>query len=150
MPFAEGMDAPFAADGLAVPAHALSIRLDRAESWSRIRGQSVGRLAVSIAGQPDIFPVNFLALDHGILIRTDTGSKLESIGANSLVAFEVDEIQAKKAWSVVIKGSAQRLTDGVELEAARQSPLWTWMPRHADVFITVTPATVSGRSFHRP
>jgi nitroimidazol reductase NimA-like FMN-containing flavoprotein (pyridoxamine 5'-phosphate oxidase superfamily) len=104
---------------------------------------------VSVAGQPDIFPVNFLALDHSILIRTDPGSKLESIAANSLVAFEVDEVRAKKAWSVVIKGSAHRLTDELEVEAARQSPLWTWMPRSADIFITLAPTTVTGRSFQR-
>lgn len=104
---------------------------------------------MSVGGQPDIFPVNFLALENSILIRTDLGSKLESISENSLVAFEVDEIRAKKAWSVVIKGSAQRLTDELELDAARQSPLWTWMPRRADIFITLLPTTVSGRSFQR-
>jgi len=114
-----------------------------------MRAQSVGRLAVSVAGQPDIFPVNFLTFDHSILIRTDPGSKLDSIIANALVAFEVDEIRAKRAWSVVVKGSAHRLTDALELEAARQCPLWTWMPRHADVFLTVTPTTVTGRSFQR-
>ena len=149
MPFDEGMNAQSSTDDLTAPGHATSLRLDRAEAWSRIRGQSVGRLAVSVAGQPDIFPVNFLALENSILIRTDAGSKLESISANALVAFEVDEIRAKKAWSVVIKGSAHRLTDDLELEAARQSPLWTWMPRRADVFITLSPTTVSGRSFQR-
>jgi nitroimidazol reductase NimA-like FMN-containing flavoprotein (pyridoxamine 5'-phosphate oxidase superfamily) len=126
-----------------------STHLDRAEAWSRMRGQSVGRLAVSVGGQPDIFPVNFLALDHSILIRTGPGSKLESIGANAFVAFEVDEIKTKKAWSVVVKGSAHRLTDDLEIVAAEQSPLWTWMPRHADVFITILPTTVTGRSFQR-
>jgi len=149
MPFAQKMNAELMTGGLAAPGHGMSLQLDRAEAWSRMRAQSVGRLAVSVSGQPDIFPVNFLALDHSILIRTDPGSKLDSITANALVAFEVDEVRAQRAWSVVVKGSAGRLTDELEIEAARTSPLWTWMPRQADVFITVSPTTVTGRAFQR-
>jgi nitroimidazol reductase NimA-like FMN-containing flavoprotein (pyridoxamine 5'-phosphate oxidase superfamily) len=143
------MKAPLSEVDISPSAPSSSIHFDRAEAWSHMRGQSVGRLAVSVGGQPNIFPVNFLALDHSILIRTGPGSKLESISANALVAFEVDEIKANKAWSVVITGSAHRLTDDLEIVAARQSPLWTWMPRQADVFITILPTTVTGRSFLR-
>ena len=36
-----------------------SRELDRDEAWKLLKGQTVGRLAVSVAGQPDVFPVNF-------------------------------------------------------------------------------------------
>lgn len=38
--------------------------LSETESWSRLSGVTLGRLATSVAGQPGIFPVNFSAVAH--------------------------------------------------------------------------------------
>lgn len=122
--------------------------LESADAWTRLRSKSFGRLAVSLEGQPDIFPVNFLANDAGILIRTEEGTKVERIAANDLVAFEVDDTNAQRAWSVVVKGSAHRMDDA-ELETARRAPLWTWAPEVKGVFIRIRPTEVTGRLFER-
>lgn len=118
------------------------------EAWAHLRSRSFGRLAVSLDGQPDVFPVNFLAEESGILIRTQEGTKLERIDANPLVAFEADDVTADRAWSVVVKGVAARLDDAA-VAAARRTPLWTWAPEPKDVFIRIRPTEISGRLFNR-
>jgi len=118
------------------------------EAWAHLRSKSFGRLAVSLGGQPDIFPVNFLANESGILIRTEEGTKLERLDANQLVAFEADDVTPERAWSVVVKGSASRLDD-TAVAAARRAPLWTWAPEPKDVFIRIRPTEITGRVFNR-
>ncbi len=125
------------------------VTLDTDDAWRRMRGQTTGRLAVSVDHQPDVFPVNFLASERSILVRTAPGTKLDDLATNSLVAFETDEIGAHAAWSVVVKGTARRLDDAAAIEQARRSPLWTWMPREADVFLEIVPREITGRSFRR-
>ena len=44
--------------------------------WELLEGASVGRLAVDVAGQPDIFPVNFVVDRGSIVFRTAAGTKL--------------------------------------------------------------------------
>ena len=118
------------------------------EAWAHLRSRSHGRLAVSHDGQPDIFPVNFLANGQEILIRTQEGTKLERIDANDRVAFEADEVTSERAWSVVVKGSATRLDESA-VAAARRAPLWTWAPEPKDVFLRIRPSEITGRLFDR-
>lgn len=122
--------------------------LDPGEAWSQLRSRSFGRLAVSHDGQPDIFPVNFLADGTTIIFRTEEGTKLERIDANPRVAFEADDVTADRAWSVVVKGAAARM-DAAAVEAARHAPLWTWAPEPKDVLIRIRPTEVTGRLFNR-
>src|SRR5580765_2746500 len=50
--------------------------LEPHESWHLLKSVALGRLAVSVAGYPDIFPVNFV-VDHGsVVFRTGEGTKL--------------------------------------------------------------------------
>lgn len=123
--------------------------LEEEDAWARLRSKSVGRLAVSHDGQPDIFPVNFLATGPHIVIRTEPGTKLDRIEANHLVAFEADDVSADRAWSVVVKGTASRLQDAAAVESAKRSPLWAYAPGPKDVFIRIEPTEVSGRLFAR-
>ena len=123
-------------------------QLDAYDTWTKLRSKSFGRLAVSMNGQPEIFPVNFLADDSTILIRTEEGAKLACIDANPLVAFEVDDSDPERAWSVVIKGIAGRIDDS-EVENASHATLWAWAPRPKGVFIRIIPSEVTGRLFAR-
>jgi len=123
--------------------------LDRTDAWSRLRSRSLGRLAVSVDGHPDIFPVNFLATDDGILIRTEPGTKVDDVVANENVAFEVDDTAEGSAWSVVVKGTARRVDDEDHLAAARSAALWAWAPGPKDVFLHIDPTDVTGRLFSR-
>ncbi|QWT23217.1 pyridoxamine 5'-phosphate oxidase family protein [Subtercola sp. PAMC28395] len=121
--------------------------LDPLDAWGRLRSRGVGRLAVSDNGNPDIFPINYLASADQILIRTAPGTKLTKLMLNESVALETDHYDAETAWSVVVKGTARHLTDEDSIRAARDSPLWSWMPRSTDAFVVITPTEVTGRAF---
>ena len=80
--------------------------LSESECWELLDHAAVGRLAVDIAGQPDIFPINFVVDKSGIVFRSAAGTKLAGAVLNRIVAFEIDgyEPADRTAWSVVVKG----------------------------------------------
>ena len=64
------------------------------QCWDLLRTSEIGRLAVSIRNQPDIFPVNFV-VDHGIVVfRTAEGTRLADAVLGESVAFEIDGYDA--------------------------------------------------------
>jgi nitroimidazol reductase NimA-like FMN-containing flavoprotein (pyridoxamine 5'-phosphate oxidase superfamily) len=121
--------------------------LDRDEAWKLLKGQAVGRLAVSVAGQPDVFPVNFHANDTSIVFRTAPGSKLLEVTINATVAFETDSYNTDEAWSVVVKGRAHVLDKQAEIFAAEAIGLRSWVPTIKTVFVRIVPTEVTGRRF---
>lgn len=123
--------------------------LDHDDAWSRLRSESFGRLAVSVDGHPDIFPLNFLATGEGILLRTEPGTKVDDIEANPNVAFEVDHADGKAAWSVVVTGQARRVPDEDSLRLLTTAPVWAWAPGEKSVFLHIEPTSVTGRWFPR-
>jgi nitroimidazol reductase NimA-like FMN-containing flavoprotein (pyridoxamine 5'-phosphate oxidase superfamily) len=125
------------------------MKLEVNECWMLLRSCEVGRLAVSIAEHPDIFPVNFV-VDHGsIVFRTAEGTKLAGAVLGRGVAFEVDGYEAVpgEAWSVVVKGSAREIEGMHELFDATELPLFPWHagPKHR--YVRITPVEVTGRRF---
>ena len=38
--------------------------LEASECWALLRDAKVGRLAIAIAGHPDIFPINYIVDEH--------------------------------------------------------------------------------------
>jgi uncharacterized protein len=118
--------------------------------WELLRSTKVGRLAVSIRAQPEIFPVNFI-VDHGsIVFRTAEGTKLAAAVLGRSVAFEVDGYDSDlgEAWSVVVKGRAVELERMQDVFDALDLPLFPWhaAPKHR--FVRIEPEEVSGRRFH--
>jgi nitroimidazol reductase NimA-like FMN-containing flavoprotein (pyridoxamine 5'-phosphate oxidase superfamily) len=125
--------------------------LDEDLCWNLLRSADVGRLAVAIADQPDIFPVNFV-VDHGsVVFRTAEGTKLAAAVLGRAVAFEVDGFDRElgEAWSVVIKGKAMELHRMIEIFEATDLPLFPWLTSPKPRFVRIVPETVTGRSFRR-
>ncbi|CAN5168979.1 pyridoxamine 5'-phosphate oxidase family protein [soil metagenome] len=121
--------------------------LSEEESWEVLHRATVGRFAVSVSGQPDVFPINYVVDGQTILIRTAEGSKLLEATINPLVAFEADKYDRTQGWSVVVKGSAHILdTEQEELTAARL-PLESWLPTVKQVFVRIIPTEIDGRQF---
>ena len=119
------------------------------QCWVLLRSCDVGRLAISIAGQPDIFPVNFV-VDHGaVVFRTAEGTKLAAAVLGRGVAFEVDGYDAMmgEAWSVVVKGEAREIERMHELFDAADLPLFPWHagPKHR--YVRIVAGEVTGRRF---
>lgn len=130
------------------PTHAVQELADE-ECWRLLVHGSLGRLAVqSTDGAPDIFPVNYLASqDRRLYLRSAPGSKLMAIAAHPEVAFEIDGYTDVVAWSVVVRGTAERLDADDEIEASGVLELESWNPTAKYDFVRITPRSTTGRSF---
>lgn len=117
------------------------------ESWALMSGRTFGRLAISVSGQPDIFPVNFVVQRHTIVIRTAEGTKLSAAMTNGQVAFEVDDHNVEQAWSVVVKGRAKVLMYADEIAEAERAQVLPWTATVKRRFLRITPTDITGRRF---
>jgi len=72
------------------------VELSETESWTLLREAVVGRLAVIVDDQPDIFPVNHLVDLGSVVFRTGPGTKLTGALGHQ-VAFEVDGYDLESA-----------------------------------------------------
>ena len=70
--------------------------LSEDESWDRLGGVALGRLVTTFAGEPEIFPVNYVVQDRTVLFRSAEGTKLFSAIASSTVVFEADDHTASE------------------------------------------------------
>lgn len=116
------------------------------QCWSVLGRNEFGHLAFAAAGETGIAPVNYLAQDGRLLFRTAEGSKLMAITMNDSVAFEVDEIGADEATSVIVHGRAVRLSESEEDEVD-DLPLRPWIATLKYNVVAIEPVEVTGRSF---
>ena len=123
------------------------LELDDEQSWQLLNATKHGRLVVSVAGEPDIFPVNYLTSDRKIYLRTAPGNKLAQLTINSRVLFETDGVLSDEAWSVVLRGTARVLTNSSELAAVEELGLKSWVPTLKDFYVEIVPTSLSGRHF---
>lgn len=121
--------------------------LSEDECWELLLSASLGRLGLSVADEPEIFPVNFVAADKRILFRTAEGTKLLELTVNNRVALETDGVGRDEAWSVVVKGTARVLDKEWEIIAANSLPLRPLVPTLKYNFVEITPIAVTGRKF---
>lgn len=119
------------------------------ECWERLRTQELGRLVTRIGDRVDIFPVNYVVDDGGVLFRTAQGSKLFELTANDEVLFEIDDHTDDDAWSVVLRGHARALDTFAEVERADGLGLRPWVPTLKYTYVRIQPHTLSGRRFDR-
>lgn len=123
--------------------------LGEAECWDRVAAAPYGRLAMSVSDQVDIVPVNVVLSGGDLYFRTAPGSKLAEIAANPRVAFEVDGYDDDTAFSVVVKGIAERLERHADIDAAEELPLTPWIPTPKYRWVRIRPESVTGRAFRR-
>jgi len=123
--------------------------LDDAECWRRLGDAEMGRLAIAAGKSIDIFPVNFVVSNGALYFRTAPGDKLLELSVNPDVAFEIDGFDERSAWSVVVKGVAERLEAQADIDEADQLPLTPWVPTLKYRWVRINPMAVSGRAFLR-
>jgi nitroimidazol reductase NimA-like FMN-containing flavoprotein (pyridoxamine 5'-phosphate oxidase superfamily) len=123
------------------------LELDEEQSWKLLEAAKHGRLVVSVAGEPDIFPVNYVTSGRKVYLRTAPGNKLAQLTINSTVLFETDGVLSDEAWSVVLRGTARVLSTSAELAAVEELGLKSWVPTLKDFYVEIEPSSVSGRHF---
>jgi nitroimidazol reductase NimA-like FMN-containing flavoprotein (pyridoxamine 5'-phosphate oxidase superfamily) len=126
------------------------LEIREAECLAILGRHSLGRIAIVIDGQPQIFPVNYAINGRIIAIRTAAGSKL-SHGPDSKVAFEIDHYDSSTGagWSVMVQGVAVDATDSFDdvSWAARGVAPRPLAPGSKPYRIAIESSKITGRRF---
>ena len=104
-----------------------SLAMSDHECERLLRGNVVGRVALSTPDGPHIVPVNYAVVDDALVVRTSPYSVLGTYGRDAVLAFEVDHVDHanQRGWSVVVRGRAEVVTDAAELDHISA----VWAPR---------------------
>jgi uncharacterized protein len=126
--------------------------LSEAQCRELLASRGIGRIAFSIDGESEIFPVNYAADGAVVVFRTAVEAQLQG-AVMRRVAFEVDDWDpvTQVGWSVVVKGVAQEVTGALDQFAAalRNLPVYPLAPGEREQWIAVYPSEISGRRFRR-
>lgn len=108
----------------------------------------MGRLAVVVAGRPEIYPVNHALHRGDIIFRTGSGTKLDA-SVGQYVAFQIDghDLAAKQAWSVLVSGLATEVGQLHEVLDLLRLPVSPWEPGAKPHLVRITPEEITGRRF---
>lgn len=119
------------------------------ECWQRLREAPYGRVALAVAGEVDIFPVNHKLDGSSIVFRTAPGTKLLELTIRDHVAFQVDGFTEREAFSVVAKGTAREFDRQGEVAAAERLGIEPWAPEQKDRWVRIDVTELHGRWFER-
>ncbi len=126
--------------------------IDEAECWELVASKAIGRLAVSIANAPDVFPLNYRVdtSENGvksIVMRTIAGLKLAGAVLGNPVAFEVDDLDeaTHTGWSIVIHGYGEEIENVQEWLRAEDLNIEPWADFPKSRYLRIRPDRVSGR-----
>jgi nitroimidazol reductase NimA-like FMN-containing flavoprotein (pyridoxamine 5'-phosphate oxidase superfamily) len=124
------------------------VPIPRDECLRLLADNEVGRLAVTVDGQPAIYPVNYVADGDVVVFRSDANNKFHG-AAMSRVAFEVDHLdtELKQGWSVVVQGVGRDISDAIDppSELRRTLPLEPWAPGDNEFWIEIFNPEVWGQ-----
>ena len=122
-------------------------RMQPAECYRMLAPGGIGRIAFSTASGLMILPVNYVAIDRAIVIRTGSGSMIAMHGDGG-VSFEADhfDLELGQGWSVLVRGEAHRVLQPGELRRLREAcDLRPWPAGEHDLFVRIVPNRVTGR-----
>lgn len=132
--------------------------IDEAECWSLAASKEIGRLAVSIANDPDVFPMNYrvdagttASPQNSIVIRTNAGVKLAGTVLGNPVAFEIDDLDetTHTGWSVVIHGFGREIEQPEDWLHAEDLHVEPWADSPKSRYVQIVPDRISGRRISR-
>jgi hypothetical protein len=123
--------------------------LDEDTCWSRLASTNLARLAMVVAGDLEVFPVNIVVDGRSIVFRTAEGTKLAAAVIAPRVAVEADDVDPTTglAWSVVVKGRAERLDRFADIYGAEELALPAWTTHPKQWFVRVHGDEITGRAF---
>jgi uncharacterized protein len=120
--------------------------LDETECFARLASADVGRVVATAGGMPLVVPVSYVLDGHTIVFGTGRTGALAAATVASVVAFEVDEVDAVHhgGWSVVVVGTASAVIAMSEQVRVQQLGIRTLDGEH-EHFVRITPGLVTGR-----
>lgn len=122
-------------------------KLTEQESRERLGAVALGRIVVRRSDDIEIFPVNYVMDEKNLYFRTAEGNKLFTISLNHDVLFEVDNVDEETAWSVVVRGNAELVSNGEEIQHVDSLDLKPWIPTLKYNYVRIAPDSITGREF---
>ena len=131
-------------------ANAGLVELSRTECLSLLAAGNFGRLVVTTpGGRPLIRPVNyeFDQRSQSVIFRTDRGAKLSALVHHARACFEIDRFDpaAGEAWSVIVKGVTEQITQAAELARLDQLDVEAWAAGQHPYWVRIRARILSGR-----
>ncbi|WP_102100779.1 pyridoxamine 5'-phosphate oxidase family protein [Tsukamurella tyrosinosolvens] len=120
------------------------------EAWQTVRAHHRARLVAAIDGRADIFPIDYsVDSDLTITFLTSPGRKLDCLEVNSNCLLEIDlaDDDHETAWSVIVRGTANRDIADDALARAMDGGAQTSLDFPKYDVVTITPTEISGRKF---
>jgi nitroimidazol reductase NimA-like FMN-containing flavoprotein (pyridoxamine 5'-phosphate oxidase superfamily) len=117
------------------------------ECHQRLASTSTGRVGWSVGTVQYILPVSYAMHVGKVVFRTSPYGALAHLQRPTNVAFEIDAVDdAGAGWSVVVQGRARAVVMNTKLSALwDRADIVPWAPLTPNVFVSITPQTVSGR-----
>ena len=113
-----------------------------------LRAGVFGRLVLPTPARMEIFPVNYAVMGEAVLVRTAPGSLLDRHADGAPLLLEVDQVDHERwqGWSVVARGTGERIEQDSLTRAERGSPgPPPWVSRDRDIWIRLRWDELSGR-----
>jgi nitroimidazol reductase NimA-like FMN-containing flavoprotein (pyridoxamine 5'-phosphate oxidase superfamily) len=127
--------------------------LERDECLRLLADDEVGRLAVVAGGSPEIFPVNYRLDGDVVVLRTDSGTKLEH-GTRGRAAFEIDRFDRERraGWSVIVSGRLEEVTtfDARTFRRVHELAVDPWAGGEKEHWMRLVPERITGRRVGPP
>lgn len=125
--------------------------LHREECRQLLGTQVLGRIGVTVNALPVVLPVNYQLVDGELVIQTERDSRLAEATTNTVVAFEVDHVEADGlgSWSVTITGIATEIADPDIIARLRKLPFTRWVRDDSDRYVGISLDLMSGRRINR-
>lgn len=126
--------------------------LDEDACWQLLGSTELARLAVAVGDDLEVFPVNIVLDGRSIVFTTGEGTKLAAMAVAGNVVVEADGIDdaSRLAWSVVVRGRAERLERFTDIYRAEELRLPSWTAHPRQWFVRIHCDQISGRSFPLP
>lgn len=118
------------------------------ECLRRLSRTRVGRVTYVSAGELVMLPINHAVDGASVVFRTSHGEKLQVASEAGHVAFEVDSFDeaAETGWSVLVKGTAERVYDPAITDRLDAMGLRSWAdPAGQGQWVRIRPTEITGR-----
>jgi len=124
------------------------IELSEAECKELLAQHTAGRVGFVAPEGPQILPVTYQYRAGSVIFRTSPVGVLSGLVRRTSVAFEIDGIDelSHSGWSVIVLGFAQAMAHNYLLTSAWETGPVPWAEGTRNLFIEITPRTISGRS----
>jgi nitroimidazol reductase NimA-like FMN-containing flavoprotein (pyridoxamine 5'-phosphate oxidase superfamily) len=122
--------------------------LSRPRCIELLKQERWGRVAFQDWDGPQLLPVSYVYWTGNVVFRTSDHGILAGLRRRSNAAFEIDGIDAAAgtAWSVLVRGSSQEMTNTYELGQVWTNPeLVPLAAGHRPLVIAIEPRTITGR-----